>query len=102
MADEQVEIENSVLGKLKLTGPTTILLLLLAAAIGAWFAVYILSQHEVSAKGREATLAVALEKFAESQERLVVAQREQTCVSAFRRESQTPEQLISFCKQFSR
>lgn len=102
MADEQVELENSVLGKLKLTGPTTVLLLLLAAAAGAAFAVYKVEEHESAAKVRETSLATAIEKLATSQDALVVAQREQTCAFAFRREGQTPENLLNFCKQFSR
>lgn len=97
---DQVEIENSVLGKLKLTGPTAILILLLFAAAASGFGVYILTSHEATAKERETTLAKALEKLSDSQDKMVAAQRQHTCAVAFRRDGQTPENLLRFCKDF--
>jgi hypothetical protein len=101
MADDQIELENSVLGKLKLTGPTAILILLLFAAGASGFAVHLLMSHEVTAKEREVTVAKAVEQLAISQERMAVAQRQHTCAIAFRRENQTPEALLRFCKDFA-
>jgi hypothetical protein len=101
MADEQIELENSLLGKLKLTGPTTVLLLLLAAAGASGFGVYMLTSHEATAKEREATLVKVLEKLSDSQDKMAVAQRQHTCAIAFRRENQTPEALLRFCKDFA-
>lgn len=86
MADEQVEIENSILGKLKLTGPTTVLLLLLSAAGASGFGVYVLTSHEVAAKEREVTLVQVLQKSVDAQEKMVKAQREQNCLMRIRPE----------------
>ena len=103
MSESQLEVENSVLGKLKLTGPVVATFLLLIASVGALFGAYLVFDHEAKAHSRELLLAEAVNKMTEAQDRMVVAQRENNCLYAFRRQdTQTPESLINFCKQFSR
>lgn len=106
MADQEgVEVDNSVLGKVKITGQNTVLILLcLVAAVAAGFGVYLVTAHEATAKDREMSLVKALEKLTEGQERMVQAQREQNCLIALpqdRREREFTSEN-SLCKRLSR
>lgn len=104
MADDQIEVDNSVIGKLKITGQTVLILLCLVSAAAAGFGVYLQFAREASARDRETSLVKALERLGEGQERMVQAQREQNCLIALpqaRREREFTSEN-SLCKRLSR
>lgn len=99
MADNtEVDIENSLLGKLKISGGTGFIILVLTF-VGVCLLVYMFYQHSADAAVRDNTMAGVLTKLVGAQEEANRIHRETNCLIGYQG---PPTEKQSFCKQVTR
>lgn len=99
MADNtEVDIENSLLGKLKITGGVGSVILVLTF-VGVCLSAYMVYQHKADAATQSMTLATAIEKLAKAQEEGNKIHRETNCLIGY---NGPPAEKQNFCQQISR
>ncbi len=94
----EVDIENSLLGKLKITGGVGSVLLVLTF-VGVCLIGYALYQHKAEAASRDGTLTSVLQKLVDAQIEANKIHNETNCLIGYQG---PPTEKQSFCKQVTR